>query len=218
MNLLRALTLCGSSLCASSLVLVGCGAYGLRVPDGMLAKLPYESRIELLEAENDLALGIDRLDEARAESSRTRAALRRANERYWAARGEVGAAQDATGREVAELAVQEAEARAGFLSARQRVNATEEAIAEVGLKCAQARFERARLEVARKAKVQGSEGLSASDFDGQVKACEAEVAQRRQALNADERAKLTAARDAWDERRKALARKTFDARASPYVE
>ena len=54
-------------------LLAACGPrYGMRVPDDMVKKLPYETRIELLEAENDLALAIDKLDQASSEILRAR--------------------------------------------------------------------------------------------------------------------------------------------------
>ena len=42
------------------LLAAGCGPK--RVPTDLINRLPYEARIELLEAENDLALAIDHLD------------------------------------------------------------------------------------------------------------------------------------------------------------
>ena len=63
-----------STWCCCSTALAGCG--GCR--STCWSKLPYEAKIELLEAENDLALAVDRLDEARAEVSRARDQIRRA--------------------------------------------------------------------------------------------------------------------------------------------
>ena len=63
-------------------LLAACGPrYGMRVPDSMEKKLPYEARIELLEAENDLALSIDKVDEADNEIGRARDNIRRARSR-----------------------------------------------------------------------------------------------------------------------------------------
>lgn len=200
------------------LALAACGPrYGKRVPNELVERLPYESRIELLEAENDLALAIDRLDEAHAEILRTRDALRRAKSRLAAAEDEVGAADDAVSREVAGLAVAEAEARVTWLRARQEVNARTEEVAALALRCAHARFEQARLNVARKAKVEGSESLDPAAFEAQIKACDAEVVELRNEMK-DQTAGAAAAKDAWEKQKSALARKTFDARASPYVE
>ncbi len=202
------------------LLLVSCACgpkYGKRVPNELLQKLPYETRIELLEAENELALAIDRVDEAQAEIQRTRDALRRAKDRLEAAEEEVDKADDATSKAVAELAVAEAESRVEYLRARQRVNVEREQVEQLALRCAHARFEEARLLLARKAKVEGSESLAPEDFQAQTKACEAELAERRAALKEVESG-LAAAKDGWEKQREALAKKTFDARASPYVE
>lgn len=200
------------------LLLAGCGPrYGKRVDSALVQRLPYETRIELLEAENDLAIAIDKMDEAQNEISRTRDQLRRAKDRRGAASDEVGAAKDATSHEVAELAVKEADARVDYLYARQDVNVSKGDIEQLTLRCASARFELARLTAARKAKVEGSERYDPKDFEAQVKHCDLEVAERRADLK-DGNARFTKARDAWDVQKQALARKTFDARASPFVE
>lgn len=195
-----------------------CGPrYGMRVPKALVAKLPYESRIELLEAENEFAVAIDRVDESESEILRAREALRRAKSRLSAAHREVGDAEDAAGKEVAKLAVEEGEARVEFLHRRQRLNVEEKEIQQLSLRCAFARFELARLTVARKAKVQGSEKYAPADYEKQVKACDADVAEARKDTQKLQ-TKLAEARQAWDGHREALAKKTFDARASPYVE
>ncbi len=197
------------------LALCGCGIK--KVPGNVLDKLPYEAKIELLEAENDLALAVDRLDEARSEVARARDQIRRAKDRYSAARGEVGAAQDQVSKEVAQLAVTEADKRVEWLRAHQKVNVKDEDLADHNMTCAYARYEQARLAAARKAKLEGSEKLDVASFEKQVKDCEAKYAEMKEAAK-----KVTAEaetfRTDWDQARAALAKKTFDARASPYVE
>lgn len=188
-----------------------------RVPGNILEKLPYEAKIELLEAENDLALAVDRLDEAHATVARTVDQIRRAKDRRSAAKDEVGNAQDANSKEVAELAVVEADKRVDWLRASQDLNVREEDLAGQNLTCAQARYELARLQAARKAKLEGSESLDPAKFEGQVKDCEDDYAKLREKTK-ETNAEADAIRASWDEARAALARKTFDARASPYVE
>jgi hypothetical protein len=157
------------------------------------------------------------MDEAQNEVARTRDQLRRAKDRRGAASDEVGASKDATSREVAELAVKESEARVEYLHTRQDLNVSKADIEQLALRCASARFELARLAAARKAKVEGSERYDPKEFEGQVKACDKEVAERRADLK-DENERYAKARDAWDVQKQALAKKTFDARASPFVE
>ncbi len=200
------------------LLVAACGPrYGMRVPDKLVAKLPYESRIELLEAENDLALAIDRVDEANNETSRARDAIRRARARLKAAKDEEDRAPDEASREVARLAIDEAEARVTYLRAKQRLNVSLREVEELALRCAFARFELARLLAARKAKVEGSEKLQPERFESQVSECENETQKEREAL-AEDTAQEKTAREAWEVKKEALAKKTFDARASPYVE
>jgi len=186
-----------------------------RVPDSIIEKLPYESRIDLLEAENDLAIAVDRLDEAHNEVSRTKDQIRRAKDRLSAAKSDSGS--DPTSREVAELSVIEADARVEYLRARQQVNLEEEKLAEINLTCALARFEQSKLETARKKKIEGSEALDPAVFEAQVKACDDKLSAARN----DAKAVSTQAEEVknkWESTRASLAKKTFDARASPYVE
>jgi hypothetical protein len=188
-----------------------------RVPDSIIDKLPYEARIELLEAENDLALAVDRLDEAQNEVLRTRELIHRAKDRLKAANGEVSNAADALSREVAELAVVEGDARVEYLKAKQRLNVKEDDLAKSFLKCGYKRFEQSRLMAARKAKLEGSESLDPADFEADVKKCDEEYAAEKAAMKETE-GEATALRASWDETKEKLAKKTFDARASPYVE
>lgn len=188
-----------------------------RVPAPILEKLPYEAKIELLEAENDLALAVDRLDEARNQVTRARDQIRRAKDREKAADKEISAAQDQTSKEVAELAVTEADARVEYLRAKQRSNVRDETLAEQNLVCAQARYEQTKLAAVRKVKLEGSEALDPAKFDEQVKRCEDEYAELKEKLKASD-AEAEQFRVDWEKTRQALAKKTFDARASPYVE
>ncbi|MCU0698329.1 MAG: hypothetical protein MUC96_17640 [Myxococcaceae bacterium] len=202
-------------LFAALALCLGCGIK--RIPQTILDKLPYEAKIELLESENDLALAVDRLDEARAEVNRTRDQIRRAKDRYSAAKSEVSAAQDQLSREVAELAVLEADARVEWLRARQRVNVREETLADQALTCAMARYEETRLAAARKAKLEGSEDYDPARFKQQVADCDAEYTALKEKLK-ETNTEAEGVRAEWEKARAALAKKTFDARASPFVE
>ena len=202
---------------------VAFGAFSLldcsanRVPSRVLERLPYESKIELLEAENDLALAVDHLEEARSEVTRHRGAIRRAKDRLSAAEDEEGAAKDAASKDVARLSVAEAQARLAYLRAQQTVNEENEHIQEVSLECARARFELARVNIARKAKVEGSESLDPQSFENRAKKCDGEIAKLQKDLTEPSQ-KARTRKEAWDNQRAVLAKKTFDARASPYVE
>lgn len=205
-------------LALASVALSACGhRYGRRVPDELLTRLPYESRIELLEAENDYGVALDKRDESENEVVRTRDAIRRAKDRRSAAGDEDWRARDAVSKEVARLAIDEADARVEYLRSRQEVNERQLDIEDLAVDCARAHLEQARINIARKTKVAGSEKLEPKDFDEQVKGCDAELAQRRKETAELEKRAQTQ-KSAWETRKGALARKTFDARASPYVE
>ncbi|AKF79959.1 hypothetical protein MFUL124B02_07415 [Myxococcus fulvus 124B02] len=200
------------------LLAAGCGSsYGMKVPNSLVKKLPFEVRIELLEAENELALAVDKVDEANNEIDRARDNIRRAKDRQEAAEDEVDRATDEVSREVAKLAIEESEARVEYLRAKQRLSVGLRDVSELARDCAFAKFELAKLTSARKAKVQGSEELDPKEYEEQVAECEAEVKSERAEL-AEEEKEEKAAREAWEAKKTALAKKTFDARASPYVE
>lgn len=205
------------ALCALFALSACGGSYSLRVPSSMVKKLPYDARIDLLEAENTLAIALDKVDVAKNEISRTHVAIRRAKKREGAADDQVDDAKDASTRQVAKLAEQEAEARIHYLEARQDVNATNLDYAQLALKCARARYEVARMEAARHAKVPGSEDLDPKAFHAQVKRCDSDLAEEKKDEPPDS-ADLAKAKQAWEKRKDALAQKTFTTRASPYVE
>ena len=200
------------------LLALGCsGKYGRTVPDDLVNKLTYENKIDLVEAENDLFVAYDRVDEAENEILRTRDQIRRAKRSEGAAGEEIGQAKDASSKEVALLARDEAQARVTYLRARQDVNVRTKELEELNRQCAVARYQQARLTAVRKVKVPGSERYDPKDFEQQVKRCEAAAADRKKSSKPDQD-RLDKARAEWEKKRDVLARKTFDARASPFVE
>ena len=193
------------------------GKYGRTVPDDMVNKLTNENKIDLVEAENDLFVAYDRVDEAENEILRTRDQIRRAKKSESLANDEIGLARDQVGKDVAVLARDEAQARVQYLRAKQDLNTRNRTVDELGRTCAVARYQLARLTAVRKVKVPGSERYEPKDFELQVKQCEAELAERKKAAK-PEQERMERARADWEKRRDVLARKTFDARASPFVE
>jgi len=200
------------------LLSVGCGSrYNAKVPDSLVRALPYENKIDLLEAENDLFIAYDRVDETENVVARTRDQIRRAKHAEGIASDEVGQSKDPATKEIAQLTVEEVRARIDYLRARQTLNVQLREVEEIARQCAVARYQLARLLAVRKAKVKGSESYKPEDFERQAKTCDAEVADRRKGLKPDEEL-LTKTRTDWEKRKEVLAKRTFDARASPYVE
>ena len=193
------------------------GRYTTKVPDDLVRQLPYENKIDLLEAENDLFIAYDRVDETENEVTRTRDQIRRAKHAEGIASDEVGQAKDQATKDVAVLTVEEVRARIDYLRARQNINVQLREVEEVARQCAVARYQLARLLAVRKAKLKGSESYKPEDFERQAKSCDAEVADRKKGMSRDE-ATLTKTRTDWEKRKEVLAKRTFDARASPYVE
>jgi hypothetical protein len=193
------------------------GRYSAKVPDNLVRQLPYENKIDLLEAENDLFIAYDRVDESENEVNRTRDQIRRAKRAEGLASDEVGQSKDPATKEVAQLTVEEIRARIEYLRARQTLNVQNREVEEVARQCAVARYQLARLLAVRKAKVKGSEGYKPEDFERQAKACDAEVADRKKGEKSDQE-RVAKTRADWEKRKEVLAKRTFDARASPFVE
>jgi phage gp36-like protein len=200
------------------LAVAGCGSkYGAKVPDSMVNTLTYENKVDLVEAENDLFVAYDKVDEAENEISRTRDQIRRAKKSESLANDEIGQAKDQPSKEVALLAREEAQARVDYLRARQDLNVRNRSLDELNRTCAIARYQLARLQAVRKVKVPGSEKYDPKDFERQVASCQAELAEKKKSAK-PERERMEKARAEWEKKRDLLARKTFDARASPFVE
>ena len=186
------------------LLLAGCGGkYGRTVPDDMVNKLTYEDKVDLVEAENEIL--------------RTRDQIRRAKKSESLASGEIGQAKDQPTKDLAVLARDEAQARVEYLRAKQDLNVKNRELDELGRTCAITRYQAARLTAVRKVKVPGSERYDPKDFDKQVKQCEGELADRKKGAQ-PQRERMEKARAEWEKKRDVVARKTFDARASPFVE
>lgn len=200
------------------LMAAGCGGkYGRKVPDDMVNTLTYENKIDLVEAENDLFVAYDKVDEGENEILRTRDQIRRAKKSESLASEEIGQAKDQPSKDVAVLAREEAQARVEYLRAKQELNTRNRTLDELNRTCAVARYQLARLTAVRKVKVPGSERYEPKDFEQQVKTCEAELGEKKKASK-PEQERMERARAEWEKKRDVLARKTFDARASPFVE
>jgi hypothetical protein len=202
---------------AIAMTLLGASCGIKRLPENLIERLPYESKIELLEAENDLALAVDELEQTQAEISRAKINLQRAKERLDAAEFEKRRAETEATKEIAALAIDEATLRVEFLRATQNVNLKNEAYDTQGLRCAEGRYELAKLLAARKAKIEGSEKFEPAVFENQIKDCEATQLELKEKnkLTTEE---LTLVRGKWEQAKQNLAKKTFDARASVYIE
>ena len=186
------------------LLLAGCGGkYGRTVPDDMVNKLTYEDKVDLVEAENEIL--------------RTRDQIRRAKKSVSLAGDEIGQAKDPGTKDLAVLSRDEAAARVDYLRAKQDWNVRNRELDELNRTCAVTRYQQARLTAVRKVKVPGSERYDPKDFERQVKTCEADLADRRKAAK-PERERMEKARAEWEKKRDVVARKSFDARASPFVE
>ena len=175
----RGVGLRGAGLALLAWSIVACGpSVSLRVEQRSLRDLPLESRLDLLDAENDLFAAVDRRDDAEQGIDDARLALHRADQRVSEAEHNLDQAKDrrdSAGIEVGKLAVEEAKAHRRVQDWQLDLARGDLDVEEARLLVAQARFERAKADVARKAKTAGAAELKLKDFDRQVETLQKNV-------------------------------------------
>lgn len=196
----------------------GCGL--LRVDEGAVARLPLESKLDLIEAENDLFIAIDAVDETATRVLETKDEYENADKRIaeaYEALKNAEAADDQKLVETGQLSVQESKERKAFLSSWVDVMWAKLDLEKVKLDLARARYERNRAQSVKKANVEGAQRIKIEDFDKQVAELEAAVKAESESV-----AKVTAeaekVRAVWMTTRRTLAGKTGGAQGSPWVE
>jgi len=203
---------------ACALLLSGCGL--LRVEERAVALLPLESKLDLIEAENDLFIAIDAVDEAANRVNETKDDYRNAGNRIAEAKealNQAELAKDPKLIEVGKLSVQESNDRQAFLSYWVDVMWALLDVEKAKLELARGRYERTRAQAVKKANVSGAQKIKMEDFDKQVASLEADV----KALTAKATSRNAAAekvRGTWYATRRVLAQKTGGAQGSPWVE
>jgi len=198
-----------------------CGpSVSLRVEERSLRDLPLESRLDLLDAENDLFAAIDRRDDAEQVIDDAKVAYHRADQRVAEAESNLDQARrrkDAAGIEVGKLAIQEAKAHRRVQDWEVDLARDALDVEEARLLVAQARFERAKAEVARKAKTPGAAELKLKDFDRQVEEMQKHVKDVQQDAE-KERKKSEKDRQKWLALSHQLSEMTGGAQGSPWVQ
>jgi hypothetical protein len=211
----------GAGLALLAWSIVACGpSVSLRVEQRSLRDLPLESRLDLLDAENDLFAAVDRRDDAEQIIDDAKVALHRADQRVSEAERNLDQARnrrDAAGIEVGKLAIQEARAHRRVQDWQVDLARDALDVEEARLLVAQARFERAKAEVARKAKTAGAGELKLKDFDRQVENLQKHVKDVQQ--DADKEQKRSEKdRQNWQALSRQLAELTGGAQGSAWVQ
>lgn len=196
----------------------GCGH--VRVDTRAVESLPLEVKLDLIEAENDLFIAVDAVDEAQTRALDAREDLRRARKRVDEAEEALKAAKrskDPKLLEVAKLAVKEAEQREDFLDTWVDIQWDLLDVEQLELAAARARFERVKAQAVKKANVKGAEKIDLKDFDEEVARRE-KRAERAKGKVKKAIAKAEKEREAWNETRRLLAEKSGGGQGSPWVQ
>jgi chromosome segregation ATPase len=201
------------------LALIGCGpSVSVRVKRESVMALPVESRIDLLEAENELYGAVDELDDAEQAVEDAREGVRRASRRIdEAEKNRDKAGHDPKDREIAELAVQEAKLHRDFQETAVDQAERQLDVVRARLLVAEAIFERTEAEAVKKANAKGASDLKLKDFDEQIQRLEARVKSKKADL-AKGQAEEDKARKAWSSASRKLADMTGGAQGSVWVE
>ena len=206
------------ALAAVALLLAGCGL--TRVDEAAVGRLPLEAKLDLIEAENDLFIAIDAVDEAANRLGETRDDYHNADNRIAEAKESLKQAEIANDPkliEVGKLSVQESKDRKDFLDSWVDVMAAMLDVEKSKLDLARARYERNRAQAVKKANVEGAQKITLADFDKQVAGLEADVKSQLAKAQA-QNAAAEKVRGTWYATRRVLAGKTGGAQGSPWVE
>lgn len=220
---MRTLSRQGVAALAGTLVwlVAACGpSVSLRVQDRSLKDLPLESRLDLLDAENDLFAAIDRRDDAEQVIDDAKVAFHRADQRVSEEEHNLDQARDrkdTAGIDVGKLAVTEAKAHRRVQDWQVDLARDALDVEDARLLVAQARFERAKAEVARKAKTPGAAELKLKDFDRQVDDLSKHVKNVQQDADKEQK-KSEKDRQKWQTLARQLAALTGGAQGSAWVQ
>jgi hypothetical protein len=206
------------AVAAALLLLPGCGL--LRVDDSAVQRLPLESKLDLIEAENDLFIAVDAVDEAANRVIETKEDYKKADTAIDEAGEALSQAEQAKDQkliDISKLSVTEGRQHRDFLSVQEDVLWAQLDVEKAKLELARGRYEKARAQAVKKANVEGAQKIKLEDYDKQVAELEATV-KKRQADVVKESAAAEKVRGVWYATRRNLSSKTGGGQGSPWVE
>jgi hypothetical protein len=171
--------------------------------------LPLESKLDLIEAENDLFIAIDAVDEAAIRVSEAREDYQNSELRIDEAKESLRRASEANTSkliDIGKLSVLEAKQRREFLSSWLDAQKAALELSETKLQLAEAQFERTKAIIVKKANVEGSQDIDLAKFDRQVSNFQEEVNEAIEAFSEDNR-EAEKYRSVWYSTRHKLAKK-----------
>lgn len=210
-----------SNLGAALLALAALSACGhARVSEKSLAALPLEAKLDLIEAENDLFIAIDAVDEVANRVLETKEDYEKSDERIGEAKEALklaDASNDKNHLAIAELSLQESKERRAYLDAWLSVQWALLDAEKAKLELARGRYERVQAQTVKKANVAGAEKINLADFDRRVTSLEANA--KKAAARAQKEAESAEkVKSIWSATRRTLAQKTGGGQGSAWVE
>lgn len=198
----------------------GCSGLGHTVDRHMLRDISIENKLQLFEAENELAIAVDEREniiregqQVRRQKDATLAGVDDARED----RGRAADKADAKAEALAALAIEVLELKIEFLNAMldhidDRLNAQED-LTRVAL----AKFELAKARIVKRNNVSGASGIDLADFEAQVDRC-VETARDAQRDVSRAEAEVAQARAKWISERARLEKQSDGGLGSAWAE
>ena len=203
-----------------ALALLASGCAGVQVDPRSVDRLPLEVKLDLIEAENEMFMAVDALDEQGAKALDAREQYRRSTDRIQEAKevlDQAGRSKDKKQQEVAQLALKESRERREFLDLWSDVQFALLDVEKARLEASRARLERTKAKAVKKANVPGAEKIDPAQFDKAVAKAEAEV--KLASDRADQKkAGAEKLRGGWMNTRRDLALRTGGGQGSPWVQ
>ena len=201
--------------------LAACGpSVSLRVSRKSVQELPVEERLDLLDAENDLFVAIDKRDDAAQAVDDAKGLCHRSASRLSVAVADLDRAEQAKGADdvsIARIAVRAAKLRRRYQELASELAEGSLEVTDAELLVARARFEKAKAEAVRRAKVKGSSEIVVAQFEEQLARLKRRATAIEKSLGAVQ-ARADAARKAWLEVSQKLSDLTGGAKGSPWVQ
>ncbi len=203
-----------------ALLLAASGCATATVESRSVALLPLEVKLDLIEAENEMFVAVDAVDEQGARALDAREQYRRSADRIQEAKDvldQVSQGKDKKQLEVAQLSLKESRERREFLDLWTDVQFELLSLEKAKLEAARARLERVKAKAVKKANVLGAEKIELAAFDKAVLQAEERVKQA--GADADKaKAEAEKLRGGWMTTRRDLAQRTGGGQGSPWVQ
>ncbi|MBN1960942.1 MAG: hypothetical protein JW841_08345 [Deltaproteobacteria bacterium] len=208
------------TILATVLLLGGCGGLSYQVDRDLLLEVSVENKLLLFEAENEVSIAIDELEQISRQIQKVKQQISSVNSQRNAAEADYERAdskEDEKAMQIAKTSADILELKKDFLEAR--VSLFEEKLkAQDGLvRVAFAKYELAKAKLVKKNNVRGADKIDLADYEAQVDEVVAVAREEQQAINETEK-EVETLRKQWLDSRNQLEQTSGGGAASPWAD